>query len=62
MALHDHRKNKTTQYARWAEKIFGGIERRLHIKNPLKFTSKRSLEAIFFLIIFVASSGFWPTA
>ena len=60
MALHDHRKNKTTQYANWAEKFFGGIQRRFNIKNPLKFTSKRSIEAILFLILFVGF--FWILA
>ncbi len=60
MALHDHRKNKTTQYANWAEKFFGGIQRRFNIKNPLKFTSKRSIEAILFLILFVGF--FWMLA
>ena len=60
MALHDHRKNKTTQYANWAENFFGGIQRRFNIKNPLKFTSKRSIEAILFLILFVGF--FWILA
>lgn len=57
MEIHNHRKNKTTGYARWAESAFRGIERRLKIASPLKFTSKRSIEAIIFLLIFIGF--FW---
>ena len=45
-------RNKTTEYAHWAEHLFGKI-----FKNPLKFTSKRSIEAIVFLILFIGF--FW---
>ena len=57
MEIHNHRKNKTTGYARWAETAFRSIERRLKIGSPLKFTSKRSIEAIIFLLIFIGF--FW---
>ncbi len=57
MDIHNHHKNKTTGYARWAESAFRGIERRLKIASPLKFTSKRSIEAIIFLLIFIGF--FW---
>ena len=57
MEIHNHRKNKTTGYARWAEAAFRGIERRLKTRGPLKFTSKRSIEAILFLLVFVGF--FW---
>ena len=44
-------RKKTTSYARSVEALFLRMERRL--KRPLKFTHKRSIEAIIFLIIFV---------
>lgn len=48
-------KKKTTEYAHWVEHLFGRI-----FKAPLKFTSKRSIEAILFLIIFIGF--FWVLA
>ncbi len=48
-------KNKTTEYAHWVEHLFERI-----FKSPLKFTSKRSIEAIIFLIIFIGF--FWVLA
>ena len=52
MPLHQPIRKMTTEYARWAEKLFGKL-----FKNPLKFTSKRSIEALVFLILFVGF--FW---
>ena len=54
--LHNNKKS-TTSYARSIERLFVGLERRFKFKSPLKFTSKRSLEAILFLIIFIGF--FW---
>ncbi len=54
--LH-HNKKSTTSYARSIERLFVSLERRFKFKSPLKFTSKRSLEAILFLIIFIGF--FW---
>jgi hypothetical protein len=51
-------RKKTTSYARSVEALFLRMERRL--KRPLKFTHKRSIEAIIFLIIFVGF--FWILA
>ena len=48
-------KKKTTEYAHWAEKAFSKV-----FKAPLKFTHKRSIEAIIFLIIFIGF--FWVLA
>ena len=45
----------TTEYAHWAEKVFGRL-----FKNPLKFTSKRSIEALVFLVLFIGF--FWILA
>ena len=53
MPLIQHRKNTTTQYHPKTESLFSRIERRLRLRNPLKFTSKRSIEAFLFLIVFV---------
>ena len=52
MPLHQPIRKMTTEYARWAEKLFGTL-----FKNPLKFTSKRSIEALVFLILCVGF--FW---
>lgn len=52
--MHNNRR-KTTQYARIIEALFLRWERKL--KHPLKFTTKRSFEALVFLIIFVGF--FW---
>ncbi len=54
--LHNNKKS-TTSYARSIERLFVSLERRFKFKSPLKFTSKRSLEAILFLIIFIGF--FW---
>ena len=48
-------RKKTTSYARSVEAMFLRIERR--IKRPLKFTHKRSFEAIVFLVFFIGF--FW---
>lgn len=50
-------RKKTTEYARWVELLFIRIERWLKFKTPLKFTSKRSIEAVLFLIVFIGF--FW---
>jgi hypothetical protein len=47
-----HRK-KTTEYHPSTESIFSRIEHRLKLRSPLKFTSKRSIEAAIFLVLFV---------
>ena len=52
MPLHQPIRKMTTEYAHWVERLFGKV-----FKNPLKFTSKRSIEAILFLVIFVGF--FW---
>ena len=52
MPLHIPLKEKTTEYAHWAEHLFGKL-----FKKPLKFTSKRSIEAIIFLILFLGFFG-----
>ena len=50
------KKRKSTQsYANSVEKLFKRIEDK--IKRPLKFTTKRSFEAVVFLIIFFAFFG-----
>ena len=46
------RNKKTVQYARSIEAAFQKIEKIFMLKNPLKFTSKRSVEAVIFLILF----------
>lgn len=48
---------KTTKYNNRVENIFISIEHWLKFKTPLKFTSKRSIEAILFLIVFIGF--FW---
>lgn len=57
---HSHKKGVTTSYSTRVEKFFAKIERRFKLANPLKFTSKRSLEAVLFLIIFIGF--FWVLA
>ncbi len=56
MALFEHR-SKTTQYHPATENAFSRIERWFKLRNPLKFTSKRSIEAIIFLLLFVGFFG-----
>ena len=51
---------KTTQYARSVEAFFKRLEHRLKLASPIKFTSKRSLEAIIFLVFFIGF--FWVLA
>lgn len=47
----------TTNYADHSEKAFKGVERLFKFKNPMKFTTKRSFEALIFLTVFIAF--FW---
>ena len=51
------RRKNTFEYAKAIESAFKGLEKRFKLKNPLSFTSKRSIEAIIFLIIFIGF--FW---
>ena len=46
------RNKKTVEYARHVEAAFHKIEQLFKLKNPLKFTSKRSFEAVIFLVLF----------
>lgn len=48
----------TFEYAKGIERAFKGLEEKFKLKNPLKFTSKRSIEAVIFLIIFLGFFGF----
>ena len=52
MPLQHPIRKMTTEYAHWVEHLFGKL-----FKNPLKFTSKRSIEALVFLILFIGF--FW---
>ncbi len=52
------RYKKTFEYARGIERAFKSLEQKFKLKNPLKFTSKRSIEAILFLVIFIGFFGF----
>ena len=52
---YDTEKRSTLSYHGRVEKIFKKLEKSL--KRPLKFTTKRSFEAIVFLIIFFAFFG-----
>ena len=51
------RRKKTTQYHPKTETIFARIERWLKLRNPIKFTSKRSIEAAIFLVLFLGFFG-----
>lgn len=51
------KRKRTTQYARNAEAFFLILERKLKLKKGLSFTTKRSIEAAFFLIFFIGF--FW---
>ena len=53
-------RKKTTGYTRSIEALFHKLERTLRLKSPMKFTTKRSIEAVAFLILFVAF--FWMLA
>lgn len=48
----------TFEYTKGIERAFKGLEEKFKLKNPLKFTSKRSIEAVIFLIIFLGFFGF----
>ena len=50
-----NKRRSTHEYKNGVEKIFGTFER--WVKHPLKFTTKRSFEAIVFLIVFFAFFG-----
>lgn len=50
-----NKRKRTHEYKNGVEKIFGTFER--WVKHPLKFTTKRSFEAIVFLIVFFAFFG-----
>lgn len=50
-------RKKTTGYARHIENLFRKLERTLRLKSPMKFTTKRSIEAVVFLVLFVAFFG-----
>jgi len=52
-----HRKF-SLNYTHSIEKAFKSLETWLKLKSPLKFTSKRSIEAVIFLIIFVGFFAF----
>ena len=52
------RNKKTVQYARSIEAAFQKIEKIFKLKNPLKFTSKRSVEAVIFLLLFFGFFSF----
>ena len=53
-------RRKTTDYAHSIEAIFLRLEHTLRLKSPMKFTTKRSIEAILFLLLFVGF--FWMLA
>lgn len=46
-------RRRTFQYANFIERWFEHLEKLFKLKNPIRFTSKRSVEAIIFLILFV---------
>lgn len=50
-----NRRKSTHEYHNVVERIFGTLEK--WVKHPLKFTTKRSFEAIVFLIVFFAFFG-----
>ena len=52
------RYKKTFEYAKGIERTFQRMEQRLKLKNPIKFTSKRSIEAVIFLVVFLGFFGF----
>lgn len=52
------RRKNTFQYARGIERVFKKFEEKFKLKNPLTFTSKRSIEAIIFLIVFIGFFSF----
>ena len=56
--MQENKRKITLNYNHWVEKLFSKLEDKL--RKPLQFTTKRSFEAIVFLIIFVAF--FWVLA
>ena len=54
-SLFRARRNKTHAYGKRVEALFQKLEQKL--KRPLRFTTKRSFEAILFLILFFAFFG-----
>ena len=52
------RRKNTFQYARGIERVFKKFEEKFKLKNPMTFTSKRSIEAIIFLIVFIGFFSF----
>ncbi len=53
MKILPRSRKKSFQYAQTVEKWFAHIEKMFKLKNPLRFTSKRSMEALLFLVLFV---------
>lgn len=53
-------RKRTFSYKNWVERGFQKLERVFKLKNPLSFTSKRSWEAVIFLIFFIGF--FWILA
>ncbi len=53
MKILPRSRKKSFQYAQTVEKWFAHIEKMFKLKNPLRFTSKRSIEALLFLVLFV---------
>ena len=51
-------RKKTTQYHPHAEGLFARIEKHFKLASPLKFTSKRSIEAVVFLLLFLGFFAF----
>ena len=51
------RRRRTQNYTLGVEKLFRFLERKLKLKRSLSFTTKRSIEAVVFLIIFFAFFG-----
>lgn len=47
----------THSYSKIVEKLFSRVESLFHLKNPIKFTHKRSFEAIVFLVCFLGFFG-----
>jgi len=53
MKILPRTRKKSFQYAQTVERWFAHIEKMFKLKNPLRFTSKRSIEALLFLVLFV---------
>ena len=51
------KRRRTQNYTLGVEKLFQFLERKLKLKRSLSFTTKRSIEAVVFLIIFFAFFG-----